>query len=65
MLLLMKFPAVVLVGPEFFPALKGILGAPIKACSTFDNGGGMAGVFESLGTNLSVPALTMHRPIRY
>ena len=42
----------VLVGPEFLP----VLGAPIKACSKIDNGGEMAGVFEILGTNLSVAA---------
>ena len=54
MLLLKKCPAVVLVGPNFFPALKWILGAPMKACSTVDNGGGMEGIFQILGTNLSV-----------
>ena len=58
MLLLKKFPAVVLVGPDFFPALKWILRASMKACSTIDNGGGMAGVFQILGTNLSVRSLS-------
>ena len=56
MLLLKKFPGVVLVSPDSFPALKWILGAPMKACLTIDHGGGMEAVFQILGTNFSVPA---------